>query len=548
MDFFNLEGFDLWRLLAGLGIFLFGMFLLEEGIHTLSGRAFQRLLQKFTNRPVKAVLTGTLTTAVLQSSSAVSLMVLAFVGAGVLAMNNAIGVIIGSNLGTTFTAWIVASVGFKLDIEAFALPFIGLGGLGLIFFGKRPKYASISKLLTGFGFLFMGLEFMKVAVVEFTDSVDASFFEGIHPILYVLIGFILTAITQSSSASMAIILSMVYSGATSLNAAAMFVIGANMGTTLTVMLGAIGGSTTKKQVAASHVLFNWVTGLIALLVLPLLLRLVDGILYKTDDPVTELAMFHTVFNLMGVLLFLPFTNLLGKWVVKLFPDKTKHETLFISNIPAKVGHAAAEALRKESWYLIHQVLMYHNKVLGIKHKPFSPLKQLQEADFSVKSPHLYGKLKTISDLMHQFAGELQEESIGEESSNKVNHALFSARMAIFSAKWMRDLKEDLIEFEATYPDGNTLREELKRRQELMYVELANCLADSSLHEIPYEQIKDILKREDRRFVESATKTQNGNALKLAQMLTINKTWYLSWRNLMLALRELDLQADADEEI
>ncbi|MFN3917827.1 MAG: Na/Pi cotransporter family protein [Flavobacteriales bacterium] len=548
MDFLNLEGVDLWRLLAGLGIFLFGMFLLEEGIHTLSGRAFQRLLQKFTNRPVKAVLTGTLTTAVLQSSSAVSLMVLAFVGAGVLAMNNAIGVVIGSNLGTTFTAWIVASVGFKVDIEAFALPFIGLGGLGLIFFGKRPRYASVSKLLTGFGFLFMGLEFMKVAVVEFTDTVDASFFEGIHLILYVFIGFLLTVITQSSSASMAIILSMVYSGAAGIEAAAMFVIGANVGTTVTVMLGTIGGSVIKKQVAASHVIFNWVTALVALLALPLLLMLVDVILYNSDDPVTELAMFHTIFNLMGVLLFLPFTNVLGKWVVRLFPDKSQQETLFISNIPAKVGHAAAEALRKESWHLIHQVLMYHNKVLGMEHKPFSPLKQLQEADFSVKSPHLYEKLKTISDLMHKFAEELQEESIGEESSSKVNHALFSARMALFSAKWMRDLKKDISDYEKQYPDGGTLREELKRRQELMYAKLSSCLADSSLHEIPYEQIKDILKREDRRFIESATKSQNGNALKLAQLLTINKTWYLSWRNLMLALRELDIHAEADEEL
>ena len=154
------EGFDIWKLLAGLGIFLFGMFLMEESIKKLSGKSFKKYIREYTTGKIKSILSGIFSTAVLQSSSAVSLMVLAFVGAGIMTMENAIGVILGSNIGTTITAWIVAFLGFKVSIESFALPLIGIGGLGLIFLGNSVKYANLSKLVVSFGFLFMGLEYI----------------------------------------------------------------------------------------------------------------------------------------------------------------------------------------------------------------------------------------------------------------------------------------------------------------------------------------------------------------------------------------------------
>jgi len=149
------EHLDWWKFLAGLGIFLFGMHLLEESVKSLSGKTFRRMIRLYTDGTLRAIGSGSLVTAVLQSSSAVSLMVLAFVGAGVLSMENAIGVMMGSNIGTTFTAWIVATLGLKLKIESFAFPLIGLGGVGLIFLGSYAKLLQSSKLLIGFGFLFL---------------------------------------------------------------------------------------------------------------------------------------------------------------------------------------------------------------------------------------------------------------------------------------------------------------------------------------------------------------------------------------------------------
>ena len=155
---------DIWKLFAGLGIFLFGMSLIEESVKSLSGRSFRRIIRMYTNGKLRSIGTGAFVTALLQSSSAVSLMVLAFVGAGVMTMQNAIGVILGSNIGTTFAAWIIATIGFKIKIESLASPFIGLGAFGLIFFRPSSKPLLITKLFIGFGFLFLGLDFMKSSV------------------------------------------------------------------------------------------------------------------------------------------------------------------------------------------------------------------------------------------------------------------------------------------------------------------------------------------------------------------------------------------------
>ena len=198
--------FDLWRLLAGLGIFLFGMLLIEESVRAMSGRTFRRIIRLYTDGRMRSIGSGALVTALLQSSSAVSLMVLAFVGAGVMSMGNAIGVIMGSNIGTTLTAWIVAFLGFKIKIESFALPFIGVGAIGTIFFRSATRPSLISRLLIGFGFLFLGLDYMKASVENFAGKFDLNQFPDYGLWLYVLVGTLITAVMQASAATIAIVL------------------------------------------------------------------------------------------------------------------------------------------------------------------------------------------------------------------------------------------------------------------------------------------------------------------------------------------------------
>lgn len=261
------ETLDLWKLLAGLAIFLYGMFLMEDSIKTMSGKAFRKMIRHYTNGRLRSVASGAVVTSILQSSSAVSLMVLAFVGAGVMTMENGIGVMMGSNIGTTFTAWIVAVFGFKLKIESFALPLIAVGGMILIAFGSSSRFFQASRLLMGFGFLFLGLDFMKSSVESYAQHLDVQRLAAYGIWLYALAGIVITALMQSSSASIAIVLTALNSGLMTFHMAVAMVIGANIGTTITVLLGSIGGIQSKKRVSVSHLIFNMVTGLIALIAL-----------------------------------------------------------------------------------------------------------------------------------------------------------------------------------------------------------------------------------------------------------------------------------------
>jgi phosphate:Na+ symporter len=198
---------DIWKMLAGVAIFLLGIKFLEESLQELAGRRFKLFLKRQTENKIKAITGGAVVTAVLQSSSVVSLMVLAFVGAGIIHMQNALAIILGANLGTTVSNWIVALVGFKVNIENIALPVTGLAGLGYVIFNKSSPLYNWSRFLFGFSFLFVGLGYIKTGIGDIVQQVDLTQYENSPIIVFFLVGFIITTIIQSSSATMAITLS-----------------------------------------------------------------------------------------------------------------------------------------------------------------------------------------------------------------------------------------------------------------------------------------------------------------------------------------------------
>ncbi len=224
----------IFKLAAGVGLFLFAMYLLEESVKNLSGRNFKLFLQRITKNSIGAVAGGAIVTAVLQSSSMVSLMVLAFVGAGVFTMKNAMAIILGANLGTTLDSWMVATLGFKVDIEVAAYPAVLAGGMLLILFGNRKKIKYISYFLFGFGLLFIGLSFMKTAMEGQVKAFDFSKYAEVSMAVFLLIGFIITTVIQSSSVTMALTLSALNAGAITFPGAAALVLGSETGTTIKI--------------------------------------------------------------------------------------------------------------------------------------------------------------------------------------------------------------------------------------------------------------------------------------------------------------------------
>jgi phosphate:Na+ symporter len=299
--------------LGGVGLFLLGMWLMTEGLKLAAGRALRRILTRSTRTIPHGIASGAFITAVVQSSSAVTVATVGFVNAGLIGLAPAIAVIYGANIGTTMTGWLVAVIGFHVNIAAFALPAIGLGMLARLF-GAEGRLAALGQALAGFGLFFLGIDFLKDAFSGLGDAFDLAAMGGggvLALLGFVGAGIVLTTLMQSSSAAMAITLTAAAGGTIPLNAAAAVVIGTNIGTTSTAALAAIGATPNARRVAAAHVVFNVIAGAAALVLLPVLIALLDFLqpwFGAGGGYATLLAAFHTLFNVLGVVIVAPATT------------------------------------------------------------------------------------------------------------------------------------------------------------------------------------------------------------------------------------------------
>jgi phosphate:Na+ symporter len=353
---------QVFTLLGALGMFLYGMNLMSSGLQKAAGERLRGFLSAMTSNPLKGVLTGMGITAVIQSSSATTVMVVSFVNAGLLTLVQAIGVIMGANIGTTITAWMVAFLGFKADISILAIPLMLFGFL--FSNSKKDQRKNIGELIVGFCLLFLGLSFMKESVpdlrqtpevLEFVSTWSAHGFGSV--LLFLLFGTILTLVLQSSSATMAITLIMLSMGWIPFGMACAMVLGENIGTTITANIAASIGNTQAKRAAMSHTIFNVFGVLWALLLFNPFLRLVGLVtekLFGLPNPAAEgfsvpgptspegtaalygLSMLHTLFNLTNTLVLVWFTGWIGKAVSYIIrtPENQEKEVFRLKYISA----------------------------------------------------------------------------------------------------------------------------------------------------------------------------------------------------------------------
>jgi phosphate:Na+ symporter len=540
-----LDSFDEWKFLAGLGIFLFGMFMMEESIRLLAGRSFKIMIRRYTGSRIKGLISGMVSTAILQSSSAVSLMVLAFVGAGLMSLVNAIAVIIGAKVGTTFTAWIVAVLGFKFKIDAFAQPLIGIGGLGLIFLSRSERYVNVSKLCAAFGFLFLGLDFMKTSVEGLAASIDLSALPTLGLWAYVLAGIVLTAIMQSSSATIAVILTTIFSGIIDFNQGAAMVIGANVGTTVTILIASIGGIPAKKQVAISSLVFTGGTAIVALILLPILFWIVKDLFGLAGNPVLGIAAFHTLFNLMGAVIFLPALPLMARLLKRLFPEKLTVLTRYIVNTTPKVPEAAIAALRREIWHQLELSLEY----IAAKYK-LVPKKRQREAEHQSSGQILgysihYSDLDFLHAEIFSFYAKIQEQNLDEAEARQLEAIMRSSRSIMNATKNFYDL---LQEIEDIGNDDNPFMIKAysgfkERLQELktLVEKTAKTHDDPATAEV-LEQFFARVEAADKAFISGCSKAVAQGRVReqeVTRLLMANRFFTQSNRMLVFSMQGLD---------
>lgn len=355
--------YDFLALLGSLALFLYGMKIMSEGLQKFAGDRLRNILTAMTTNRVTGVLTGTLITALVQSSSATTVMVVSFVNAGLLTLSQSISVIMGANIGTTVTAWIISALGFKVDISVFALPLLAFGVP--LLFSQKSSRKSIGEFIFGFSFLFMGLDLLKKNAPDLSQNPDMLAFVQNYTdmgffsvILFVLIGMVLTMIVQASSATMAITLIMCANGWISFELGAALVLGENIGTTITANLAALTANTQARRAALAHLMFNVFGVMWVLILFKPFLSMVDWII---DDWMQvsnaggvavsfKLSAFHTCFNVCNVLILIWFVKLIERTVCRLIPQKETEEEYrlqFISGGMLSTAELSLLQARKE---------------------------------------------------------------------------------------------------------------------------------------------------------------------------------------------------------
>jgi len=334
-------------LLGGIGVFMVGMVLLTEGLKSVAGPTLRRALLRFTGTRAAAIATGALTTALVQSSTATTMTTIGLVAAGLLPLLNAVGVILGANLGTTSTAWIVAYFGLKLDIGAIAMVAVALGAI-LRLIG-RGALAQAGLPLAGFGLLFVGIGMMQTAMAGVAGAIALPTGSGTFGdlLVLVLVGAGMTVVMQSSSAAVATTLTALSAGIIGGDQAVALVIGQNIGTTPTALLASIGAVAAARRAALAHLAFNLATAVVALAALPLLVGAATALTGGADanEPALTVALFHTLFNVVGVALVAPWLGTFTALVARLAPERSPRFTQYLETAAEDGPTAAVLAAR-----------------------------------------------------------------------------------------------------------------------------------------------------------------------------------------------------------
>lgn len=550
---------SIFKLAAGIGLFLFAMYLIEEALKNLSGRTFKLFLQRVTKNNIGAVAGGTIVTAILQSSSMVSFMVLAFVGAGVFTMKNAMAIILGANLGTTLASWLVATLGFKTNIEIIAFPVVCIGGFLLILFGNRKKIKYLSYFLLGFGLLFIGLSFMKTAMEAQVEHFDISEYAAMPKIIFLFLGFIITMVVQSSSVTMALTLSALNAGVVDFPTAAAIVLGSETGTTIKIVLGAIGGNASKKRVALGNILFNIILTIIAFLLLkPILLLITD--IFNIKDSLIGLVTFSSLINLLAILIFLPTLNLYAKFLERFFKDSDGSTAAFIGHASINEPETALDLFRRETKYFIHNSMLFNLELFKInttsleKNTDYKDINEKRNF-FSKTEEEKYEFLKQLQGELQAFYVALRTKLEGEKQA-ELNQLISAVRSSMHSVKSVKDIGTNITNLRHSSKEIKyNFFIHHKKETENLYLQLNTFLSDdkkASFEELQniFDSIQNNYSTALNDFYSEAQQAPIEN-LDITTIINFNRELFTSNKAMLMAVKEMILdekQAEFFNEI
>lgn len=524
---------DFQQIGAGVAIFLFGMLSLDKGFRVFTGGTLERLLQHSTNRVWKSISFGVVTTTLVQSSSLVSVITISFLSAGLMGLVQGIGVIFGANIGTTTGAWLVSAIGLKVKLATYAMPLLMIGIVMIM--QNRKHWRGLGHIFTGLGFLFLGIDFMKDGFEAFQSVIDLKSFAlaGVLGLLvYTFAGMVATVIMQSSHATLVLTITALASSQITYENAIALAIGANIGTTVTAIIGAISATAPGRQLAAAHFVFNTVTALAALLLHQPLIVIVDhlaGFLgIGATDYTLKLSLFHTLFNVLGVLLMLPFmralANLLKSWFIDdrqaslnlpMHRRDRRHETVepkYLSHSMMAHPDVALSALLQEMRRLWDNSLAVMAYALFLDRRD---IESEQPLDLALLQSSIHEQTSDINELYERYVRPLNTAILtaSHQLPNTLNDAqqetIYALKVAcrdlVSAVKDVKHLQKNLVK----YHDHSS--EALKQQYRDFRIQLAQLLHRlQNILQYPDEQEALLAFSEQHQWVKKQDILKNGS--------------------------------------
>lgn len=490
---------------AGVSILLFGMVTLEQGFKVFAKGPLRRILKKATDNLYKSISAGALVTAIIQSSSLVSVITISFISAGLIALSGGIGLIYGANIGTTFTAWLVAGFGLKVNISVLAMPMLIFGIL--FSFQNNKSLKGLGNVLAGLGFFFLGIHYMKEGFDVFSEYIDLTRYsiEGwLGVLVFTGVGIAITTILQSSSASLALVLTALAAGQVTYENALALAIGTNIGTTITAIIGSIGSNVWGKRLAVAHLIFNLVTGMVALIILVPLSKLVNFLSESAgiapDDYTLKLALFHTLFNVLGVLIMIPFVKRQERFLIRIIKDKDRKgidEPKYLNKAILEFPGTLVTSLEKETRYLFENAIVeitahalnMHRSDLASDTRIKSVVKKSQK-DIDINVRDLYvTKVKSIYGQILEYATKGQAELTLEASHNeRIAEVKIANRKMVEIIRDVKELRMNVLKY--TQSENTPMKRQYQgfRRMVAKMIRAINKLKET---EDPEEKKKEI---------------------------------------------------------
>lgn len=433
-------------LLGGIGLFVFALNLIEQAVKGLAGRKFKLFIQSLTKNKILAVLGSAALAALLQGSSVMLVMVLALVGAGVLSLSGAMAFVLGANIGTTFDSWVIAMLGFKVNVDAFAFPAIIVATIFKMLPAKE-KLKEYSNLLFGFGLLFVSVSLMKQSVEAPLNYFDFTLLQGVSMWKFVIAGTLITILIQSSLATMTLALSALHCGAIDFNTAAAIVIGSEVGTTIKIFLGTMDGQAAKKRLALGNFIFNVLTALFAYFFLNKFVYFVK-VTMGVGDPLTGLVAFQSTVNIVAVLFFLPFLEVFARFLDQRYRDNYDRVTTYISKDDLQDPLTAAELFAKDAGYFLHVSMVFNLELMGLQSSGLHLNPTCMEVDekrklFSKSAKDQYLFLKDLQGELQLLYLQLRNTNLSAEQIHRLDHIISAVRSAMHASKNVKDVESNI---------------------------------------------------------------------------------------------------------